>query len=161
MSEKSIVVQGASCKCQFGTAPDTLKVLSHKKEFANDKDGSKKLVATTKETGSATLEKNSFGSCKKMNNNPCKPSITEWKGFYEQVMLSNGGHMLLEDSKAICAVAGVQCIEITNHGQTTEASSQNFQNADKSVHAQLNPLVNIDELTQPQAQNKGVVDSFR
>ena len=95
MGEKSIVVQGASCKCQFGTAPDKLKVLSHTKEYANDKDASKKLIATTKEIGATTFEKNSFGSCKKMNNNPCKPSITEWKGFYAAVTLSNDGQILL------------------------------------------------------------------
>ena len=37
MAEKHIVVQGAMCKCQFGQAPDKIKVLSHKKEYANDK----------------------------------------------------------------------------------------------------------------------------
>ena len=51
MAEKHIVVQGAMCKCQFGQAPDKIKVLSHKKEYANDKDASKKLIVTTKEIG--------------------------------------------------------------------------------------------------------------
>ena len=51
MAEKHIVVQGAICKCQYGQAPDTLKVLSHDKEYANDKDASKKRIATTKEIG--------------------------------------------------------------------------------------------------------------
>jgi hypothetical protein len=44
MAEKHIVVQGAVCKCQFGQVPDTIKVLSHRKEYANDKDASKKLI---------------------------------------------------------------------------------------------------------------------
>ncbi|MDR0793010.1 MAG: DUF4280 domain-containing protein, partial [Chitinophagaceae bacterium] len=68
MSEKTIVVQGAMCKCQFGQAPDKLKVLSHKKHYANDKNGSDKLIATTLETGAATLQANTFGNCKKLNN---------------------------------------------------------------------------------------------
>ncbi len=41
MAEKHIVVQGATCKCQFGQAPDKLKVFTHQKEYANDKDASK------------------------------------------------------------------------------------------------------------------------
>jgi len=48
MAEKHIVVQGAICKYQYGQAPDTLKVLSHDKEYANDKDASKKRIATLK-----------------------------------------------------------------------------------------------------------------
>ncbi|QDP85342.1 DUF4280 domain-containing protein [Chryseobacterium sp. SNU WT5] len=143
MAEKHIVVQGAMCKCQFGQIPDKLKVLSHKKEYANDKEASKKLIATTMEIGATTLEKNTFGNCTKMGSPPppCKPMITEWKGFYKEVVLSNGGNILVEDSKAVCAIAGTPCIEILDHGQRTEASKQNFKNADKDVQQQINPLV--------------------
>ena len=31
MADKHLVCQGALCKCQYGTTPDTLKVLSQKK----------------------------------------------------------------------------------------------------------------------------------
>ena len=158
MSEKFIVVQGAICKCQFGTMPDKLKVLSHKKEYANDKDASEKLIVTTKEIGTATLEKNTFGSCAKMNNNPCKPVITEWEDFYKDIILSNGGNMLLEDSKATCAVAGSSCIEIVDHGQITEPSLQNFKNADSEIQSQLNPLVDVRDMMKPQLKHAGIED---
>lgn len=139
MAEKHLVCQGAICMCKFGASPDKLKVLSHSKEFINDPDGSQKLLATTKEIGS-TLEKNSFGACKKQRNNPCMATITEWKNFYTEVTLSNGGNPLLEDSKATCPIGGADCIEITFHGQVAEMGSQNEENADDQVLAQLYPF---------------------
>jgi hypothetical protein len=148
MSEKHIVVQGAICKCEFGNAPDKIKVLSHKKEYANDKEGSKKLIVTTKEIGAATFEKNTFGSCIKMGSPPppCKPNVTEWKEFYKDVTLSNKGNIILENSKAVCAIAGTPCISIIKHGQVTEPGKQNFKNANKEVHRQLNPLINVEDM---------------
>jgi hypothetical protein len=156
MSEKTIVVQGAMCKCQFGQAPDKLKVLSHTKEYANDSGGSKKLIVTTLDIGAATLEANSFGTCPKLNNSPCKPVITEWQDYYEDVELSNGGYMILEDSKAVCAVAGTACVEIVHHGQMGEPCQQNFDNADEDVQGQLNPMVNTDEMTLPENTYQGL-----
>ncbi|WP_160140273.1 DUF4280 domain-containing protein [Chryseobacterium sp. c4a] len=159
MSEKHIVVQGAMCKCQFGQIPDKIKVLSHTKEYANDKEASKKLMVTTKEIGGATLEKNTFGNCPKMGNPPppCKPMITEWQDFYEGVTLSNGGKIILEDSKAVCAIAGTACIDIIDHGQRAEASQQNFENADKDVQQQINPLVSPEEMYKKQPTNEGII----
>jgi len=158
MSEKHIVVQDAVCKCQFGNAPDKLKVLSHNKEFANDKNAKKKLVATTKEIGATTFEKNTFGSCTKMGSPPppCKPNITEWKGFYEPVILSNGGKIILEDSKAVCAIAGTPCIEIVSHGQKSEASQQNFKNTDETVQQQMNPLADNRIMTTKKPTHEGI-----
>ncbi|SFA49710.1 protein of unknown function [Pedobacter suwonensis] len=139
MAEKHVVVQGAQCLCKFGSAPDKLKVLTHTKEYANDKDGSQKMIATTMDIGS-TFEKNMFGSCSKMNNKPCNATVTKWSGFYEDTVLTNGGKILLEDSKATCPIGGADCIEIIQHGQKSEASKQNFDNANKDVQSQLNPL---------------------
>ncbi len=162
MAEKHIVVQGAVCKCQFGQIPDKIKVLSHQKDYANDKEASKKLIVTTKEIGGATLEKNTFGNCTKLPGSPpqpCKPMITEWKDFYQEVILSNGGNILVEDSKAVCAIAGTPCIEIIDHGQRTEASKQNFKNADKDVQRQINPLVDSDEMHNQPVNNIGGMDA--
>ncbi|PRB04170.1 hypothetical protein CQ046_08060 [Chryseobacterium sp. MYb7] len=157
MAEKHIVVQGAMCKCQFGQAPDKLKVLTHQKEYANDKSGSKKLIVTTKEIGGATFEKNTFGNCTKMGGPPppCKIMVTEWQKFYDKVQLSNGGYIIVEDSKAVCAVAGTPCIEIIDHGQRAEASQQNFKNADKDVQQQINPLVESEEMYNEQPSGGG------
>ena len=141
MSEKHLVCHGATCQCKFGTTPDKLTVKTQSKRFIND--ASKKLMATHVDIGK-TFEKNTFGSCKKMNNNPCQAVVTQWSGFYEKIMLEdNQGKALLEDSKATCPVGGPDCIEIINHGQTAEASSQNVKNTDKEVLVEIIPFANF------------------
>lgn len=57
MAEKHIVVQGAQCKCDFGQTPDKIKVLSHKKEYANDKNASKNLSSQPKKLERLPLKK--------------------------------------------------------------------------------------------------------
>ena len=57
---------------------------------------------------------------------------------------------MLEDSKAVCAIAGTPCIEIIDHGQRTEASAQNFKNANKEIQRQINPLVTPEEMFEKQ-----------
>lgn len=154
MAEKHLVVQGAICQCNFGSAPDKLKVLTHQKEYANDKDASKKLIASTKDIG-LTLEKNCFGSCAKQLNKPCQAVITEWTGFYEKTTLTHGGKILLEDSKATCPIGGKDCILILNHGQIAEAGNENFEKAKPAVSKVLNPAVDIREVTQPEFNDEG------
>lgn len=155
MAEQHLVVQGAQCICKFGSAPDKLKVLTHTKEYVNDKDGSQKAIATTMDIGQ-TFEKNMFGSCSKMYNKPCNAVVTKWSGFYENTILTNGGKILLEDSKATCPIGGADCIEIIQHGQKSEASQQNFMNTNKEVHSQINPLVDIEEMYVKEPLNEGL-----
>ena len=148
MSEKHIVVQGATVKCKFSVEPklDKLKVKTQSKHYANDKDASKKLIATDKEIGQ-TLEKNTFGKCKMQPNGsgdylPCQAVITKWSGFYDKVTLSNKGKILLESSKATCPIGGPDCIMVDKHGQKAEPGKQNAKKAKPQVSNQINPLVN-------------------
>lgn len=147
MSDKHLVCHGATCTCQFGTTPDSLVVKTHSKHYINDSDGQEKLMATHKEIGQP-FKKNNFGSCKKLNNNPCKVNLTEWKGFYEKITLqiNGGGHPLLEDSQAVCAIAGAPCIKITKHGQTASVSPTQIDSGTAATHAQINPLVDEEAL---------------
>ncbi|WP_158799339.1 DUF4280 domain-containing protein [Pedobacter sp. L105] len=156
MAEKHLVVQGATCVCNYGSAPDHLKVLTHKREFANDKEGSTKYIASTKDVGT-TFEKNTFGSCSKQNNRACSAVVSEWKGFYEHTTLTNGGKILLEDSKATCPVGGPDCIKIMNHGQVAEPNSQNFKNADPKVSTTLNPAVNVKQIVNEAYNADGII----
>jgi len=89
---------------------------------------------------------------------PCKIIVTEWQKFYDKVQLSNGGFIILEDSKAVCAIAGTPCIEIIDHGQRAEASEQNFKNADPDVQQQINPLVDSESMYKEQPTFKGGKD---
>ena len=148
MSEKHVVVQGATLKCKFSVEPklDKLKVKTHSKHYANDKDAEKKLIATDKEVGQ-TMEKNTFGKCKMQPNGsgdylPCHAAITKWSGFYEKETLSNKGKILVEDSKGTCPIGGPDCIEVDKHGQKAEAGKQNAKKAKPQVNNQINPLVN-------------------
>ena len=156
MSEKHLVCQGAVCQCIFGTAPDTLKVKTQKKHFINDLEGEEKLIATDQDLGK-TLENNTFGSCAKLDNNPCQVMITEWSGFYDKVTLeANGGHPLLEDSKATCPIGGKGCISITHHGQSCEVGSQSLNNARPEVLTELCPFFDFTD-TEESEQNENEV----
>lgn len=148
MSEKHVVVDGATVKCDFSVEPktDKLKVKSHSKHFANDKEGSSKLIATDKEIGQ-TLEKNTFGKCKLQPNGsgdflPCQCTVQKWSGCCEKQTLSNGGKVLTEDSKAICPIGG-ESISIKDHGQKTQGSSQNDKNTTPKKQNAINPIANI------------------
>lgn len=145
MGQKHLVCQGAICQCKFGTLPDILKVKTQNRHFINDAEGKEKLTATHKDIGK-TFKKNTFGSCAKMNNNPCQAAITEWSGFYEKIRIEdNGGHPLLEDSKATCPIGGKDCIQITYHGQIAQITQQNIKNANKDVVKILCPMMKVEE----------------
>tara|TARA_R110001583_G_scaffold19513_3_gene76343 strand:+ start:299 stop:769 length:471 start_codon:yes stop_codon:yes gene_type:complete len=146
MSQKHLVCQGAICKCQFGTAPDNLKVLTQSKIYINDDKSSDKLVASTMELG-PTFEKNTFGTCSKMGSPPppCVPNIIQWDGFYDKVTLPNKGNPLLEDSKGTCAIAGTPCVEILFHGQVAEPSKTNEDTADEEILLMINPIGSLSE----------------
>lgn len=155
MAEKYIIVQGAVCLCNFGTSPDNFKVLSQKREYANDKEGSTKLIGNTKDIGS-TFEKNTFGSCAKQNNKPCTTVVTEWKGFYEKATLTNGGKVLLEDSKGTCPIGGADCIKFIKHGQSTEVSKGQTSKSNSKVQKALNPAVDPKSYQQPKFSAEGI-----
>jgi len=156
MAEKHLVVDGAVCMCNFGSSPDNLKVLTHKREYANDKEGSTKYIASTKDIGTP-FEKKTFGSCKKQNNKPCSSVVTEWKDFYDHTTLTNGGKILLEDSKATCPVGGADCILIKKHGQTAEPNNQSFEKAEPKLNKALNPAVDPREITEEPLSTEGII----
>ncbi|WP_298503537.1 DUF4280 domain-containing protein [uncultured Maribacter sp.] len=138
MSQKHLVCQGALCQCQFGAAPDTLKVLTQSKIYINDDKSSEKLVATTMELG-PTFEKNTFGTCT-MTNSSCVPNIILWDGFYDKVTLPNKGNPLLEDSKGTCAIGGIPSVEFLTHGQMSQPSEANVENTDEEILLLINPV---------------------
>ncbi|WP_445456833.1 DUF4280 domain-containing protein [Flavobacterium sp. HNIBRBA15423] len=161
MSDKHIIVQGATVKCKFSVEPktDKVKVLSHEKHYANDADGTEKLIATTKEIGQ-TLEKNTFGKCKLQPTSsdylPCKVTITQWNDFYKNVTLSNKGQILTVDSKATCPVGGPDCITVDKHGQKGAASKQDAKKVDEAAANAINPVADMSNFNQEQDQEAGV-----
>ncbi len=150
MSKKHFVCHGATCKCQYGTSSDKIAVLTQSRHYINDGDLSEKLIATHVDIGQP-FEKKTFGKCKLQPTSsgylPCVPAITQWTGMYENITYQdNSGKPLLEDSKATCAIAGAPCVEITNHGQTSEVGQQNIDNANGETLAELNPMVDMKSM---------------
>jgi len=136
------VCAGAMCLCNFGKAPAKLKVLAQKKHYINDPEGTEKLLATHKEIGQP-FEPPFFGSCSKMNNSPCVVNVSEWSNYYTNETYENGGHPLLDSSKATCAVGAKDCISISWHGQS---ATPTLNNANKDVQSTLNPLTKIKQV---------------
>ena len=168
----NLVCQGATCQCQFGNAPDKLKVHTQTKAFINEEEPQEKLVATTADVG-ATFEKNTFGLCQMQplpggGYKPCQAMVTQWSGAYENVTYEeNNGHPLLEDSKATCPIGGKDCISIINHGQVAEITNRNLHNADPIKMDMINPFMDfatfrnevLDELTQPKLSTSYYTDA--
>ncbi|NLR61596.1 DUF4280 domain-containing protein [Chitinophaga polysaccharea] len=115
MADKHFVVQGAVCRCRFGTTSSKLQVLNTN-EYMNDHAGSIKPVASSKELGNPFLPA-TFGHCS-LTQNACVPAISKWRNTLRQIVLANNGQILTENSKAYCIVAGTPCIAVTHHGQT-------------------------------------------
>jgi hypothetical protein len=149
MAIKHLVVDGAICMCTFGVSPDLLKVLTNKKEYANDAKGIKKLIASTMDIGSP-FQLGTFGACSKLLGGPCKSIVLQWSGFYSPTQLNNGGFPLLEDSKATCPIGAPDCIRIIFHGQITEINKMDCFNAKPLIVKALNPAVKISEIREEQ-----------
>ena len=165
MSQKHLVCQGATCQCQFGNAPDKLKVLTQTKAFINEEEPQEKLVATTADIG-ATFEKNTFGLCQMQplpggGYKPCQAMVTQWSGAYENVTYEeNNGHPLLEDSKATCPIGGKDCISIINHGQVAEITKVNIINANPAKITMINPFVNFHKLRKEILTKPNIIEAY-
>ena len=137
------------CQCQQGFVPDLLKVLSQTKYSINDQVGSHKLIGNTMDLG-IPFEAGTFGQCKLQPTGSsymaCVPAITAWEDAYDKVELGNGGQILTEESKAVCAIAGSAVVEFMTSGQMGAPQASNFEGADEEVHNQLNPLVDMEEV---------------
>lgn len=109
-------------------------------------------MATDKDIGSSTFEKNTFGPCKQQplpggGYKPCQIIVAKWSNFYDKITLEeNKGKALLEDSKATCPIGGPDCIEITLHGQKAQPGRQQAKDTDPDTMTAINPAANMKEL---------------
>ncbi|NML37600.1 DUF4280 domain-containing protein [Chitinophaga sp. G-6-1-13] len=138
MADKHFVVQGATCRCKFGSSIDKLKVTGNEKDYINDNDGNSKAIASTKDIGKP-FEAGTFGNCS-ITKGACSPGVTAWKDFYQKVTLTNGGKILTEDSTAACATGGPGSITIEHHGQQAAVSQAHFDKVEVESLSVLNPM---------------------
>lgn len=94
---QELVCNGAICRCDKGTLPSALQVVSPHNSYLQGK-----LVATT-------LDKTflPFGTCALRYNTPCTPALLVWQDAFELVEVNQSGrHPLLEKSTIMCAIGG-------------------------------------------------------
>lgn len=95
------VCNGAICRCDKGTLPSMLQVLTNQTVHLQGK------------TMATTLDKLflPFGTCLMKNNQPCVPMLIMWQDYFDKVSLVVPGcHPLLEKSTIKCAMGGTVSI---------------------------------------------------
>lgn len=98
------VCAGALCRCDKGTLPSPLQVLTNQTVSLQGK-----RLATT-------LDKlfGPFGTCAVKNNTPCVPALLLWQDYFDKVsLIAPGCHPLLEKSTIKCALGGTVSITST------------------------------------------------
>lgn len=91
------VCNGALCRCDKGSLPSQLRVLSNQTVHVQGK-----LMATTLDKVFVP-----FGTCLMKNNTPCVPALLMWQGYFEKVsLMAPAQHPLLEKSTIRCALGG-------------------------------------------------------
>ncbi|MEC5148206.1 PAAR-like protein [Chitinophaga sp. 212800010-3] len=157
MADKHIVVQGALCQCSFGSVSNKL-VVSGASEYINDHSGNLKPVASTNTTGNPFLP-GAFGSCS-FSRSTCMPSIIKWSST-GNVILSDNGKVLLENSTAVCAVSGAATISILFHGQTASLShNQPITQTSLADITTLNPLFHTNNIKSTPPDVRSIMLSF-
>lgn len=140
---KLFITDGAKCICKYGTAQGLLKVNSQRFVMIN----AFKQIATTQELEN-TFYAPAFGSC--TYNSPyikaCNPSVVKWSTWYKGMRLSGNAYPLLPESKATCAVAGTECIEIVDEGQIDQSGSDDNNTAEHQC--------DLDPMGDPKGLNK-------
>lgn len=95
------VCNGAICRCDKGSLPSMLQVVTNQTVHLQGKS-----VATT-------LDKLfvPFGTCLLKNNTPCFPMLLMWEDYFDRVsLIAPGCHPLLEKSTIRCAIGGTVSI---------------------------------------------------
>lgn len=122
------VCNGALCRCDKGSLPSQLRVLSNQTVHVQGK-----LMATT-------LDKLfvPFGTCLVKNNTPCVPALLMWQDYFDKVsLMTPAQHPLLEKSTIMCALGGkvsiVSTLQIKVPGVPTPAQAEGLRTAGMSL----------------------------
>ncbi|UYZ62512.1 DUF4280 domain-containing protein [Hymenobacter weizhouensis] len=109
MQQYEYVVDGATLKCNKGSAPGMLRVVAKRPEV-----GGRPGANTTDNAPLVNIP--SFGGCKLQKNKPCVPAPQGWEGYFRNTKVGEAPALLLETCTNQCAVGGT--IKITRSGQT-------------------------------------------
>jgi len=122
------VCDKAVCRCDKGSLPSQLQVLTNPTVYVQGK-----LMATT-------LDKvfMPFGTCLLKNNTPCVPMLLMWEKYFDKVsLMSPAQHPLLEKSTIRCAIGGevsvVSTLQIAVPTPPLPAQAERLRNTSMSV----------------------------
>lgn len=140
---KNFIIDSAVCMCKFGTAPGRLKANSHRLMVLNHGNS---RIATSNELQN-TFYPPAFGACtcNSPYTRPCAPVIVKWSNVYRGMRLPGNAYPLMPDSKATCSMSGVECIEITFHGQMEIPGALHVKNATAQHQSELDPAGRLNQ----------------
>lgn len=139
---KLFITDKAKCMCKFGTAPGLLKVVGHELLYINKN----RKMATSKDLKECFYPPG-FATCKySYPPRPCKVMVVKWTNPYKKMRVNRDAYPLMPDSKAVCAVAGSECIEIINEGQVEILGAAHANNATAEHQGDLDPMGDIGVL---------------
>ena len=150
MEGKEFIVEGAICKCKFGSTPAKIKVLENDYFRINGT----KLGATTQTLGNV-FEVPGFGKCSiGTPSKPCVPAIVQWTDFYNGIKTSYGGQLLTNASKGTCSCGCPDCIEFITTGQIPVPGLKQLEEATAEQQGEL------DCMGEPSALSEYSVDEI-
>jgi len=140
---KQFIIDTAVCMCKFGTSPGMLKVNSHNLVILNHNN---RKIATSRELMN-TFYPPGFGTCKSSSpyTKPCVPNIINWSNVYKGMRVQRNSYPLMPDSKATCAISGVECIDIMFHGQIEIPGPLHIKNATGEHQQELDPAGSLKQ----------------
>lgn len=143
---KYFIVQKGTVQCNQGFNFPKFKVTSHQKHYWNDADGNADYLAVTEDDLQLDPTAQPFGQCKLRPTSygylPCIYAPTgKWKKTYDKVKVMDK-KCLTEISELTCSTGGK--ITILKHGQQSETSKSQVNNANSQAQQVYNPIVDFE-----------------
>lgn len=143
---KYFIVQKGTVQCNQGFTFPKFKVSSHQKHYWNDADGNADYLAVTEDDVQLDPTAQPFGQCKLRPTSggylPCVYAPAgKWQKTYEKVKVMDK-NCLTEISELMCTTGGK--ITIQKHGQQSETSKSQVNNANTQEQQVYNPIVDFE-----------------
>lgn len=135
MADK-FIVEGALCRCKFGTAPARLLLPTPSRAHMNGQ----KNIADTMTLGNVFYPPG-FAMCNSTYPpKPCVPAVTQWSGAFDKIKFNGVASPLLPSSKGTCALGCPHCIEFINEGQIAVPGIESIKQVEAEFLGDMDPL---------------------
>lgn len=143
---KLFVVQKGQAECNQGNMKPKFVVKSHNRLFLNKSQMTAESLIVLDADTTFMPPGPSFGQCKLKPTSggylPCSCSpVGKWQKVYDDTTV-DGHKAITEMSELMCAIGGK--ITVFKHGQVSEMSQQNVDNANPKAMNRYNPAVDFE-----------------